>query len=43
MKILVVNSVYLPMYSSKKEIGSYIMEFKVPLETTINMKSFYEE
>ena len=43
MKILVVNSVYLPMYSSKKEIGSSIMEFKVPLETTINMKSFYEE
>lgn len=43
MKILLVNGVYLPMYNSKKEIGSSIMEFKVPLETTINMKSFYDE
>jgi len=38
MKILVVNGVYLPTY-----LGNSITEFKVPIQTTINMKDFYKE
>jgi len=43
MKIFVVNWVYLPEYASGNSVGSSIMEFKVPIQTTINMKSFYRE
>ena len=42
MKIFVINGVYLP-FTSKDSIGSSILDFKVPLETTINMKDFYKE
>ena len=38
IKMLIVNSVYSPLNS-----GSSITEFKIPIETTINMKSFYKE
>ena len=40
MKILTVNSVYFPYYSTRM-VASSIGDFKVPLETTINMKDFY--
>ena len=39
MKILVVNGVYLPTANS----GSSITEFRIPIETAINMKDFYKE
>ena len=42
MKIFVINGVYLP-FASKDAVGSSILDFKVPLETTINMKDFYKE
>jgi hypothetical protein len=42
MKIFVVNGVYFPQISSGS-IGSSILDFKVPLETTIDMKDFYKE
>lgn len=38
IKMLIVNSVYSPLNS-----GSSITEFKIPIETTINTKSFYKE
>jgi hypothetical protein len=39
MKILTVNWVYAPYYVGK--VSDSIRDFKVPLETTINMKDFY--
>ena len=39
MRILTVNEIYSPYSYS----GNSILEFKVPLETTINMKDFYKE
>ena len=39
MKILLVNGVYLPTSNS----GDSINEFNIPIQTTINMKDFYEE
>ena len=39
MKILTVNWVYVPYYIGK--MSDSIKDFKVPLETTINMKDFY--
>jgi len=39
MKMLVVNGIYSPATFS----GSSITEFKIPIETTINMKDFYKE
>lgn len=39
MKIFIVNSIYSPIAYS----GSSITEFKIPIETTINMKDFYKE
>ena len=42
MKIFVVNGIYLPSLS-KDSLGSSILDFKVPLETTIDMKDFYKE
>ena len=36
-----VNGVYFPTFSDDMSIGSSIESFKVPLETTINMKDFY--
>ena len=41
MKIFMVNGVYFPTFSDDMSIGSSIESFKVPLETTINMKDFY--
>lgn len=41
MKIFMVNGVYFPTFSNDMSIGSSIESFKVPLETTINMKDFY--
>ena len=43
MKILVVAWVYFPEIFSKSLVGSSIAEFKVPIQTTINMKDFYRE
>ena len=43
MKILVVNWVYFPEIFSKGLVGSSVMDFKIPLQTTINMKDFYRE
>lgn len=43
MKILLVNSVYFPTFYNDMSIGSSIADFKVPLQTTINMKDFYKE
>jgi len=42
MKILTVNWVYLPYYTTGS-ISTSIGSFSVPLETTINMKDFYRE
>lgn len=42
VEILLVNGVYFPMFSNNLAIGSSIESFKVPLKTTINIKSFYE-
>ena len=42
MKILTVNWVYLPYYTTGT-ISNSIGDFKVPLETAINMKDFYRE
>jgi hypothetical protein len=42
MKIFLVNGVYFPNFSNDMSIGSSIESFKVPLQTTINMKNFYE-
>ncbi len=39
MKILLVNSIYLPTANSNSSINS----FNIPIATTINMKSFYKE
>ena len=39
MKILTVNWVYVPFYNWK--VSDSIKDFKMPLETTINMKDFY--
>ena len=39
MKILTVNGIYPPYY--KGRMSSSIADFKVPLQTTINMKDFY--
>ena len=41
MKILVVNWVYVLAYEAP--LSASISNFKVPLETTINMKDFYKE
>lgn len=40
MKILTVNWIYLPYYLPWS-VSKSISDFKVPLETTINMKDFY--
>ena len=42
LKIFIINWVYLPEIS-KESAGSSILEFKIPLETTVNMKNFYKE
>lgn len=42
MTIFILNWVYLPEFFGKTA-GSSIMDFKVPLKTTINMKDFYKE
>lgn len=42
LKIFIINWIYLPEIS-KESAGSSILEFKIPLETTINMKNFYKE
>lgn len=42
MKIFIVNGIYLPNIA-KGDMGSSILDFKVPLETTIDMKDFYKE
>ena len=42
MTIFILNWVYLPEFFGKT-VGSSIMDFKVPLKTTINMKDFYKE
>jgi hypothetical protein len=42
MNIFMVYWVYLPEFINKS-VGSSIMDFKVPLQTTINMKDFYKE
>lgn len=42
MKILTVNWVYLPYYTTGT-ISNSVSDFKVPLETIINMKDFYRE
>ena len=42
MKIFIVNGIYLPLMA-KWGVGSSILDFKIPLETTINMKDFYKE
>ncbi len=39
MKILLVNGIYLPTTNSDSSVNS----FSIPIETTINMKSFYKE
>ena len=41
MKILTVNWIYAPYYATK--LSESIKDFKVPLETIINMKDFYRE
>ena len=41
MKIMTINGVYFPAISNNSTIIQSIREFKVPLETTINMKDFY--
>lgn len=41
MKVLLVNWAFISSFDDKKGVGSSIMDFKVPLQTTINMKSFY--
>ena len=41
MRIMVVNWVYIPYDDSS--LSNSISDFKVPLQTTINMKDFYEE
>ena len=38
MKILIVNGIYPPYYGTMAETAA---EFKIPLETIINMKDFY--
>jgi hypothetical protein len=43
MKMLIVNGVYLPELMGDNIPGSSIMDFKVPIKTTINMKDFYKE
>lgn len=43
MKMLIVNGVYLPELMGDNIPGSSIMDFKVPITTTINMKDFYRE
>ena len=41
MKIMTVNWVYIPTFFWSWRTASSIKDFKVPLETTINMKDFY--
>ena len=41
MKILTVNWIYAPYYITK--LSQSIRDYKVPLETLINMKDFYRE
>lgn len=43
MEMLIVNWVYLPELMGDNVVGSSIMDFKVPVRTTINMKDFYKE
>jgi hypothetical protein len=43
MTIFILNWVYLPEFIGEKVVGKSIMDFKVPLKTTINMKDFYKE
>ena len=42
MKILTVNWIYLPWLFGQSRISESIKDFKVPLETIINMKDFYK-
>lgn len=41
MRIMTVNSIYGPALFSEWTVPESIKEFKVPLQTTINMKDFY--
>ena len=41
VKILTVNSIYAPFY--KWRMSESLADFKVPLQTTINTRSFYSE
>ena len=41
MKILTVNGIYGPALFNQSNISSSIKDYKVPLETIINMKDFY--
>lgn len=41
MRIMTINGVYFPAISNNTTIINSIKDFKVPLETTINMKDFY--
>jgi len=43
MTIFILNWVYLPEFIGERVVGRSIMDFKVPLKTTINMKDFYKE
>ncbi len=41
MRIMTVNSIYRPALFSEGSVPESIKSFKVPLQTTINMKDFY--
>ena len=41
MRIMTVNSIYWPALFSEGSVPESIKAFKVPLQTTINMKDFY--
>jgi hypothetical protein len=43
MTIFILNWVYLPEFIGERVVGRSIMDFKVTLKTTINMKDFYKE
>ena len=42
MRIFIENWIYLPEFFDKRSAGTSIMNFKIPLQTTINIKSFYK-
>jgi hypothetical protein len=41
MKILTANGIYGPALFYKSSLSSSVREYKIPIETTINMKDFY--